>query len=353
MVADYSTGQYSFEEFYSRFKIITDRMVAAGYLPEDINSETTIGDVKGKVILKLQLNANGNDNGATTDGIGAIVTRPADVGGGRTYTEMNELLSKIQSWSHLDNAKALFNWWTGRNSAALFYTPMNFGNNSIGSFTFTPFTNSENGRGTMTQTSPGLAPEAAKYLIDNAEWRRPRLVNTWVGNCSLTEPPTDFDNTSQLWYIYAADANPSDITTSESLVTQSTNAIRTYYKPNGQTAHNKFFMTYLGGASGNYTRATVTTRLVGAWNTAIDNMNTADGGKIRPLGWVLFNNVPSVTLSDNELSDAQKLVRAGIERVISRNNDVDFKLKRKLTATPAKAAPSGDTQGTRNGGSVF
>jgi len=353
MVADYSTGQYSFEEFYSRFKIITDRMVAAGYLPEEINSETTIGDVKGKVILKLQLNANGNDNGATTDDVLPVVNRPADVGGARTYTGMNDLLSKIQSWSHLDNAKALFNWWTGRNSAALFYTPMNFGNNSIGSFTYTPFTNNENGRGTMTQTSPGLAPEAAKYLIDNAEWRRPRLVNTWVGNCSLTTPPTDFDNTSQLWYIYAADANPSNITTSESLVTQSTNAIRTYYKPNGQTAHNKFFMTYLGGASGDYSRATVTTRLVGAWNTAIDNMNTADGGKIRPLGWVLFNNVPSATARYEDLSDAQKLVRDGIERVISRNNDVDFKLKRKLTVAPPKAAPSGDTQGTRNAGSVF
>lgn len=360
MVADYATQNttYTSKDFYERFKIITDRMVELGYVPDKIDSETTIGDVKGKVILKLQMNANGNIN-ASFNALNGNVLNESNIGEAEGAEEMNNLLTKINNWSYVNNAKALFNWWTAQNGFNIFYSPMNFGN-TIGSFTFTNFSSSENAIGTVTETSPGLAPLAAKYLVDKAEWswqvgdvggRR------WRGNCSLTSPPEDFDNTSQMWYIYGAQSNPSksgEWSASQKMVRQATNAIKTYYKPNGQTAHNKFFMTYLGGAGDAAARATVSETLINIWNTEVDNMIEADGGKkIRPLGWVLFNNVPLGTATDEQLTNVQRLIRGGIERVISRNNDIDFKLKRKLTAAPAKAAPSGDTQGTRNAGSVF
>lgn len=340
--------------FYTRFKRIVEEMVNLGYLPNKIDANTTLGDVKGKVLLKLQLNANGTDEGWTSQ-LHVAKGRPEDIGGVMGYEDMNNVIDKISAWSEVNDTKALMNWWTARNGSALFYAPMNFGD--VGSFTFdTQFTNSSSGKGSVTITQSGLAADAVTMLVDKATWRRPGNYPSsyWMGNCSVTSVPDNFDDPSQMWYVYGAQANPSDSrewTAAQTLVTEATDAIRLYYHPDGNTFHNKFFMTYLGGNGSEANATTVTTTLVPAWNTAVD---ATAFGKNRPFGWVLFNTIPSIDKADNQLTNAEDLVRKGVQKVISRNNDINFKLKRKLNNTPTPAAaPSGDVKGTQSGGSLF
>lgn len=153
-----------------------------------------------------------------------------------------------------------------------------------------------------------------------------------------------------MWYIYGAQANPTNDSqwdNAQGLVRQARNAIIATYNAD---SHNKFYMTYLGGAGNQVTNTDATTTLVNLWNENLTDFNT---NGYKPYGWVLFNNIPDANKPYDELSATEKLVRDGIKTVISRNNDVNYKLKRKLDATPMKARPSGDTKGTANGGTAF
>lgn len=324
--------------FYQRFKVIMDRMAELGYVPDHIDANTTIGDVKGKVIVKLQLNGNGQQANAATGKVSGAAIGADNV---------NNLLAKIQGWNKVDGGKALMNWWTARNGEALFYAPMTFG--KVGSFTYTDFSAGFLGKGTITLGGEGLARTAAGLINTNADYS----WAYWRTNCSVTDKPevSELDNVSNMWYIYGAQANPSNDdqwTNAQNLVGQARNAIIATYNAD---SHNKFYMTYLGGAGNQVTSTDATTTLVKLWNDNLTDFNTNDGYK--PYGWVLFNNIPDATKSYDGLSATEKLVRDGIKTVISRNNDVNYKLKRKLDVTPVKARPSGDTKGTAYGGSAF
>lgn len=320
--------------FYQRFKVIMERMVELGYVPDHIDANTTIGDVKGKVIVKLQLNGDGISR-----------TDLATPGNATGYENVNNLLAKVKGWNNVDGGKALMNWWTARNGEQLFYAPMTFG--QVGSFEYTDFSGVAWGKGIITLGKEGLACTAAKLINDNATYSL-----GWNTHCSVTTQPEDneLNNVSNMWYIYGAQANPSNDdqwTDAQNLVGQARNAIIATYNAD---SHNKFYMTYLGGAGNQVTNTDATTTLVKLWNDNLTDFNT---NGYKPYGWVLFNNIPDANKPYDGLSDTEKLVRNGIKTVISRNNDVNYKLKRKLDVTPVKARPSGDTKGTANGGSAF
>lgn len=320
--------------FYQRFKVIMERMAELGYVPDHIDANTTIGDVKGKVIVKLQLNGDGISR-----------TDLATPGNATGYENVNNLLAKVKGWNNVDGGKALMNWWTARNGEQLFYAPMTFG--QVGSFEYTDFSGVAWGKGTITLGKEGLACTAAKLINDNATYSL-----DWNTHCSVTTQPEDneLNNVSNMWYIYGAQANPTNNSqwdNAQGLVRQARNAIIATYNAD---SHNKFYMTYLGGAGNQVTNTDATTTLVNLWNENLTDFNT---NGYKPYGWVLFNNIPDANKPYDELSATEKLVRDGIKTVISRNNDVNYKLKRKLDVTPVKARPSGDTKGTANGGSAF
>ena len=329
--------------FYERFKVISQEMQRRGYIPDHIDANTTIADVKGKIILKLQLNANGNYDGGPTLVGWAF---PNELGGVRGYEGMNNLLTKISGWSAVDGSKALLNWWTGQNGRNIFYAPMTYG--TVGSISFTAddhYSSGNGGKGKFTTNIPGLSSQAAQLLSDNASYSS---IYGWRSNCNLLQPPSDFDDPSKIWYIYGAQANPSrnyEYNAGYDMIEQIVSAIKTHYKTDGETSHNKFFMTYLGGAGNAANQSTVTARFVPQWNTLTSEANF---GTNRPFGWVLFNGIPNPDTPDESLTATSDiLVRNGIKRVISRNNDVVFKLQRK------KDTPNGDTKGVVNGPSLF
>lgn len=334
MVSDYGSG-INYQTFYQNFAKITKRMQELGYTPNEVNSHTTIGDVKGKVILKLQLNGDGG----------------ASNGGTSSANATNTYLQKIQTWSAVNGAEALFNWWTSRNGSTLFYAPMVYRN--VGEFSYTGSFTAVGGTPTITEISSGLVCDAANRLVSNYRYVFPG----YGSNLNTVAVPTEAQgwyDPNKWWYIYGAQAQPSNsnqYNESYGLIEQAVNAIKTQYRPDGLTTHNKIFMVYLGGASTSYDQATVTERFVPQWNILTD---AADYGVNRPFGWVLFNHIPDPTLSDESLGAADKLVRDGIRKVISRNNDLNFKLLRKKSETSvSKVAPSGDVTGTPSGGALF
>ena len=111
------------------------------------------------------------------------------------------------------------------------------------------------------------------------------------------------------------------------------------------THYNKFFMTYVGGAGSSYGES-VKNDLNPHWYTQSESASQV--GENYPLGWVLFNDV-----TDHFTSGATSTQKC-MERVINQNTKSGFILERdrSATITPA-AAPTGDTQGTKPGGSPF
>lgn len=53
-ISGITTAQLS--TLYSRLKVVLDKVEDMGLIATGINPNTTIGDVKGKVIVKVQLN---------------------------------------------------------------------------------------------------------------------------------------------------------------------------------------------------------------------------------------------------------------------------------------------------------
>lgn len=331
MVSDYQSN-INYPQFYARFKVIADKMVEMGYMPENIGPNTTLGDVKGKVILKLQLNGDGG----------------ASNGGATGYSDLNNMLAKIKGWSGVDGAHALFNWWTSLNGSQLFYAPMVFGN--IGTFEYEGFKSgvSEANRAKITIITPGMASDAAQRLAKGATG-----TVRWTSTLNTVTRPDDIDDENKMWYIYGAQARAGEnYSDSYGLISQAVNAIKDTYK---NTSHNKFYMTYLGGAGGRtggpilgttYTVDDISKNFVTQWNTL-----TAGWGAM-PYGWVLFNRMPAEGSSPTDGS-GEYLVQQAVRKVISQNNDVNFKLQRDRSRTASKVAPAGDVAGTPAGGPIF
>lgn len=339
MVADYQhNNTYDAQTFYNRFKVFSEHLSSSGYVASDLSPNTTISDVKGKIILKLQLNGDGystNGSAGNTD-------------------NCNSLLDKIYQWTNVNGAEALFNWWTPLNGSQLFYAPMYYGN--TGTFTYTKYSNVFTGSGTKATidvSDPGIATLAANMLINNTTGAG-RPLNQFQSNINATAVPSDADlgNINNMYYIYGAQTNAGDnYNAAYGLIDQAVNAISNTYT---KTNHNCFYMTYLGGsAGGSYTVDNITTNFINRWNE-LTNVNPNNGvvWGDKPLGWVLFNRIPEVN-KDVVAGSADELVRLGIQKVISQNNNQSFKLKRDYSKSIVKKSPDGDVSGTQPGGSVF
>lgn len=319
MLSDYKINgsRYDFADFYERFRALTDAMAAEGLLADNVTPNTTIADVKGKIILKLQTNA-------TVDGSG--------------NSGVNNTLSKIQSWSALNGSKALFNWFTETAQTRLFYAPLQFG--GVGSFQFTPgsTTWSSYTRPVITSSTAGIALEAANKLINTTTTTTTPIigkVNVTAGSANCTTKPSTLDNATTMWYMYSEQANPSTSQVQTNVRNVVSSISDTYQSTD---SHNKFYMTYCGGTGG----SSITDAGNTAWKGAIANVSK------KPYGWVLFNDIPATFVSTPDANSTQ----ACITTVIGNNNDNNFKLRRNRSQS-AQSSPNGDAQPVRPGGSLF
>lgn len=337
----------AYDLFCKRFADISRAMSRNGYLPDkDITPNTTIADVKGKIILKLQLNGNPG----ASDGVA------------NSYTRLNSLLNNIKGWTNVDNAEALLNWWTPLNGSKLFYAPMTYGR--TGTFNYTEFTRSDYNLipagyyyypGTVTDLSDanGIACIAANMLMSrltggggiNRDYSSNINISAdeWGGNLA-----SELNQPNSMWYIYGAQAAAGNYYNEAiDLINQATSAITNYYSA---SMHNRFFMTYLGGAGGrtggaitgtNYTPSTISDNFIARWNQQRGSIPSN-----YPYGWVLFNLVPAEGSNPADQS-VEANIQEGIRRVVMRNNQ--YTLNRNRSA----ASPNGDSKGIANGPSLF
>lgn len=320
---EFSGTSYNISQVYDRFQDVTAELQRRNILAPDITPKTTIAEVRGKIILKLQLGGN-----KIATGNSVIIS-----------TRTNTALSNIQTtWSPLaisgtEQTKSLFNLFDEDAGSSVFYSPMTFG--TIGTYTFTnanvglPYT-----RAVITQITPGIGVEAAKIWAANAG-------NTSVGNLNCTSRP-DMSDGNKMWYIYSEQAKAGDhLSQCETNITNMVSTIQSTYTG---TLYNKFYMTYVGGSGSSYGE-TVKNALNAKWLSETNTASQPD--QHYPLGWVLFNDA-----TDHFTSGT--LTKTCIERVINQNTKEGFILERDRTQdiTPA-AAPKGDVKGVSNGGYLF
>lgn len=333
LLSDYEirNTSYSLSQVYDRFQDVTAELQRRNILAPNITPTTTLAEVRGKVILKLQLNGNDIGNGNVTN------TAPE-----RTNIALTNLQTE---WSALaisgsEQTKALFNIWTSAAGDNVFYSPMTFG--TIGTYTFSNAARNwqtwppqwNYTPAVITQTTPGIAVECAKL------WASKGGTDD-IGNLDATTPPDMSDN-SKMWFIYNEQANAGNQLSQ--MRTNITNMVNTISSTYTGTLYNKFYMTYVGGAGSSYGEA-VKNDLNAHWMSATETAAQPDSHY--PLGWVMFNDA-----TDHFTGGTP--TKTCIERVINQNTKEGFILERDRTQqiTPV-AAPSGDVKGTQSGGSLF
>lgn len=243
MVSDWiqSISDAKIQTMYESLKDALDSSAYGDYYVTDFDKNTTIADVKGKVIIKLQL------NGST--------------------------MPQIQAWSKLNPSRAIFNWFASGAQKNIFYCPLAYGN--VGSFSYTSTYDKEtqSNKYDITQLSPGIAVDAANLFAEK-------------GELNSTDLPT---MATGMWYIYSEEANAGEnYSNATTNITNVTGAISKTYV---QSQHNKFYMVYCGGVGGgNNNVSSVTTGLASQWQKAVTNWGAM------PYGWVLFNDVANSTI---------------------------------------------------------
>lgn len=324
LLSDYeiSGTSYNISQVYDRFQDVTAELQRRNILAPDITPKTTLAEVRGKIILKLQLNANDLQNNR----VGVPLQQ--------STAKSNALDNLKTVWSALaisdgEQTKSLFNWWTQSAGSNVFYSPMTFG--TIGTFT-------NSGTSSITQLTPGIAVEAAKFVVDGQHDWSGLDGDRNVLRC--INRPTDMS--SGMWYIYSEQAQAgSHLSQCETNITNMVSTIQSTYTG---TLYNKFYMTYVGGSGSSYGE-TVKNTLNAKWLSETNTASQPD--QHYPLGWVLFNDA-----TDHFTSGT--LTKTCIERVINQNTKEGFILERDRTQeiTPA-AAPKGDVKGVSNGGYLF
>lgn len=246
---------------YTRLNAVLDKAGDMGLVATGVNANTTIGDVKGKVIIKVQL--NGGYTGA---------------------------------WGNLDQANVWANIYSGDAESNVFYSPMPYG--------------------TLPATDAGGTSSSA--LTGD--------MNIIYSDCAN---PVEWN------YVFLSGYKLSYKTGVQANAT----AVLTAYADNyNSDEHKNFSMTYLGGCgatarSGSYNKylpSEVAQTLNNLW------LDYTSKPADKPWGWVMFNCVGT-----------EDTTTQGITAVIEHNASPDFKLARRSDK------PSGDTNGTANGGSIF
>ncbi len=250
---------------YNRLKAVLNKTGEKGLVATNVNPNTTIADVKGKVIFKVQLNGS--------------------------YTDAWPQLTGADVWMNIFNNKANTN---------VFYSPMPFGELPA---TDAGGLNASNLTGTMNFIYSEVADP----------------VESVIGGFSYKDGVKDCV----------------------------TNVLAAYANNYSSSEHRNFSMTYLGGQGtkkllldNTYLPSQIAQDLNKIWLDYIkaNTKNTTDVLRTKPWGWVMLNRVGT-----------EPTTSWCIEAVIRHNADPVFKHQRRSE----KARPSGDTQGTTNGGSIF
>lgn len=256
-------------DLYSRLNVVLKKAGEMGLVATGITPNTTIGDIKGKVIVKVQLNGG--------------------------YTS---------AWSQLAGSNTWTNIYKETAETAPYYSPMLYG--------------------TLPATTAGGTSNSA--LTGD--------MNIIYSDCA--NPIDGRKNVGTIW-------NPQYQPTFKTGVkSNATNVLAAYNKNYENTDHKNFSMTYLGGC-GYYYNAWGTTYTYYPYDVA-QTLNKlwldySEKPTNKPWGWVMFNCVGT-----------EETTATGIQAVIEHNASTGFKLLRRPAA---KAAPSGDTKGTANGGPAF
>ena len=250
---------------YNRLKAVLNKAGEKGLVATNVNPNTTIADVKGKVIFKVQLNGS--------------------------YTD---------AWPQLTGADVWMNIFKNDANTNVFYSPMPFGE--------LPATNAGGlNASNLTGTMNFIYSEVADP------------VESVIGGFSYKDGVKDCV----------------------------TNVLAAYANNYSSSEHRNFSMTYLGGqgtkkllSDNTYLPSQIAQDLNKIWLDYIkaNTKNTTDVLRTKPWGWVMLNRVGT-----------EPTTSWCIEAVIRHNADPVFKHQRRSE----KARPSGDTQGTTNGGSIF
>ena len=255
---------------YQRLKAVLNKAGEKGLVATNVSPNTTIDDVKGKVIFKVQLNGS---------------------------------KSKYYSiWNELNGADLWMNIFDDVANDNVYYSQMPF----------------------KTVPATNASGTSANVLSDNG-----------------------------MNFIYSEEAEPVTINWKlnfaykDGIKQCATNVLAAYANNYNSSEHRNFSMTYLGGqgkkktlSSDTFLPSTIAQDLNTIWLDYIkaNTKNTTDVLRIKPWGWVMLNSVGT-----------EPTTSWCIEAVIRHNADPVFKHQRRSE----KARPSGDTQGTTNGGSIF
>ena len=230
MLSDYSTGSTygSWETFYKRVKVLSDLMAESGLLAENVDANTTINDVKGKVILKIQLNSAGK-----------------------------------QYWGDLDGAKVLLNTYEGGG--------LNRSNTSIS----TPGAGNSVWYSQLTFGASSIADGGVNSSGSISSWPMSFIYTEQANPVTGSSGVNSIFTTALQNNITAYRTNYNNYKSDRKVFGM------TYLGGSGN--HNSGF---LGAGAWTVTPTQVTESLIGTWNTS-----TQTGFDTTPYGWVMFNQV--------------------------------------------------------------
>lgn len=265
---------------YQRLNAVIDKAGEMGLVATNVSPNTTIADVKGKVIFKIQLNGTKSN-----------------------YFSIWNELNGIDAWMNIFDDVANTN---------VYYSQM--------PFKTIPATNAS---GTSANV---LSNNGMNFIY--SEVADP-VEAEWDGN--LLPLPYKYNPVYKNGVKNCATA-----------------VLDAYAKNYSSDEHKNFSMTYLGGQGIEYknngTKYYLPSQIAQDLNTIwldyirANTQNDTDELRIKPWGWVMLNCVGT-----------EPTTSWCIEAVIRHNADPVFKHQRRSE----KARPSGDTQGTTNGGSIF
>ncbi len=350
VISDYpiSGTNYTYAQFLERIKELTSHKDFADYFADNLGPYTTINDVKGKVIIKVQLRGNGADNGGTLFPGSSAALRSS-------YYD-------IMDWTKINGCKAILSQFTPQATTGVLYARLQYG--GVGEVSTNLQFNSS-GAGYQESFDPssdlqisgnGIVYSAMSQLLSSTRWLKRAFGNNWfcssLGTSALTTRPTDaqLEDDNTFWYIFSEQVNVKDLSQQKSNISNVVSAIQSDYI--GKT--NKRFCNYVGGinqTSGNIdgesnTIISFSRSLCNEWSTAIDGLT-----KNAPYGWVLFNRVKS--LVDNTQGSATYGVNPYVKKVIDNNNKDGFTLQRDYTQSIDNGARKGDSVSPTGGGALF
>ena len=246
---------------YNRLKAVLNKAGEMGLVAANVNPNTTIADVKGKVIFKLQLNSD--------------------------YPGV---------WSELNGADLWMNIFDDVANTNVYYSQMPF----------------------KTIPATDASGTSANVLSNNGM------------NFIDSEDATPFK-----WGLTSY---------KDGIKECAKNVLDAYAKNYNSAEHRNFSMTYLGGQGKSIINTVTPTQIAQDLNKIwldyirANTQNPTDELRTKPWGWVMLNRVGT-----------EPTTSWCIEAVIRHNADPVFKHQRRSV----KVKPSGDTQGTTNGGSIF